>query len=317
MKMFIKKHIIKVTLLLCLFVMVPLNAFAANANDLAMVKLDANNYMIYVKDVKNTFRYTITDDTKNENLKFQVSSEDANGNNVALLNLEDINKNTKLYMIIKKDNGKNEIKPIDKNKYIDFEKLDILNNTTKRIKVKTDEQKVTKKDSKEKEYTVTVNKVVLLDKTKNYEYSLRKVEKNTNEEMISNLVNKVNSFNEKTEMYDIVNTYISLNNLYNELMQTSKFSKVNNFEVLQPEEAEKNEKYILLLKDGEKDDMQILTCERKHAEGVKEIVESKKVKKAVKLPVTGDNVLLLIGFGLVVILFTLLVVYKKKQNSKN
>ena len=317
MKMFIKKHIIKVTLLLCLFVMVPLNAFAANANDLAMVKLDANNYMIYVKDVKNTFRYTITDDTKNENLKFQVSSEDANGNNVALLNLEDINKNAKLYMIIKKDNGKNEIKPIDKNKYIDFEKLDILNNTTKRIKVKTDEQKVTKKDSKEKEYTVTVNKVVLLDKTKNYEYSLRKVEKNTNEEMISNLVNKVNSFNEKTEMYDIVNTYISLNNLYNELMQTSKFSKVNNFEVLQPEEAEKNDKYILLLKDGQKDDMQILTCERKHAEGVKEIVESKKVKKAVKLPVTGDNVLLLIGFGLVVILFTLLVVYKKKQNSKN
>lgn len=317
MKMFIKKHIIKITLLLCLFVMVPLNIYAAEVGNISMVKVDSNNYMIYVKGIEETFRYTITENSQNtENLNFEVSSEDVNGNNVALLDLSKYNKDAKLSIIVKGENGKDIETKIDKNEYIDLTRLNSLNNTTKRIKVSTNEQKVTKKDSKEKEYEVTVNKVVLLDKTKNYEYSLRKIEKGTKEEEILNLVNKVNKFNKDTEMYEVVETYISLNNLYNELMQTSNFSKVNNFEVLQPEEAIKDDKYILLLKDGEKDDMQILTCQRKHAEGVNEIVEKEKIIKAVKLPVTGDNILLLIGFVLLVVLFAVLVVYKKKQNNK-
>lgn len=317
MKMFIKKHIIKITLLVCLFVMIPLNVYATQVNDISMVKVNANNYMIYVKNVKDTFRYTITENSQNtENLNFEVSSEDEKGNNVALLDLTKYNKDAKLSIIIKSESKENIIIPIDKNEYIDFSKLKEINNTTKRIKVKTDEEKVTKKDIKEKEYTVTVNKVVLLDKTKNYEYSLRKIEKGTKEEEILNLVNKINSFDENTEMYEAIETYISLNKLYNELMKASKFSKVNNFEVLQPEEAIKDDKYVLLLKDGQNNDMQILTCQRKHLEGVNEIVEKEKVIKAVKLPVTGDNILLLIGFVLVTVLFIALVVYKKKQNTK-
>lgn len=307
---------------LVLTAIVSTNIYAASGtSNIALVKTSNTSYIIYIEDIVDTFDFMITEENI-EPVDFDVSSLDANGNNVATLDTDSFTQTENLYLWIKNSDDDISMANIDINKAMDYEDLIDMNTITKRIGVDTDETKITVTDSNEQKSTVTVGKTVITDdKDKNYEYSLEKVDSNVNAQELVNLIDLINSFDLNTDMYTIVTTYQKVNELYKNIYDLANWENVNNMEIIQPEDAKHGEKYILILKKSDEEneiesDIQILTSIRDYDEGIEEIITKETVKKAVKLPVTGDNIFLIIGFLLLIFALVLLVILKRKT-SKN
>lgn len=306
---------------LFLTVVMSANVLAATSSNIALVKTNDTSYIIYVEDMNDTFDYMITEENT-EPSSYDVSSLDANGNNVATLDTNNVSQTEELYLWIKDSEENVTMASIDVDDYIDYEKLVDMNTITKRIDVDTDETKITVTDSQNQISTVTVGKTVITDdNTKSYEYYLEEVDSNVDAQKLDELIDLVNSFDLDTDMYTVVTSYKSINKLYESILASATWEDVENMEVLQPEDAKHGEKYILALKmldsDNEiKSDIQILTSIRDYDEGVDEIVTKETVVKAVKLPVTGDNIFLIIGFLLLIFALILLVILKRKTNQK-
>ena len=137
---------------------------------------------------------------------------------------------------------------------------------------------------------------------------------------LNELVEKINNFDENTDMYEITTTYKEIIKVYEKLLSNIQFTAVENMEILQPEDSVNGDKYVILLRkiDGDEvisEDIQILTCKRIEDEGVDKVVIQKEVEKAVKLPVTGDNIFLIGGFVALVVTLIVLVVLKKKSTK--
>lgn len=307
---------------LILTVVMSANVFAVTTCDIALVKTSDTSYIIYPKNFTDTFKYMITEENVEPD-SYDVSSLDANGNNVATLNIGDFNQTDSLYLWIKDSNNNIYMKNVDIMESMDYEKLVDINTITKRINVDTDEIKMTVTDNKNQTSTITVGKTVIIDDNdKNYEYCLKEEVSNADVKELIELVDIINSFDENTDMYTIVTSYKRISELYENVYNSSTFKVVENMEILQPEDAKDGEKYILVLKklDGDIEitsDIQILISKRHYDEGINQIVTQEIVKKAVKLPVTGDNIFLIIGFLLLIFVLILLVILKRKINQNN
>lgn len=318
----IKKTLcLSLVIALILTVVVSSNVFAATTANIALVKTDDTGYIIYAENMTDTFRYMITEENV-EPTSYDVSSIDANGNNVATLDTSVYTQTDNLYLWIKDSNDNVSMSSIDVDNYMDYDKLIDMNTITKRIEVDTEEAKITETDKDNKTSTVTVGKTVITDDdTKNYEYCLIKEASNTDAKELVELVNLINSFDESTDMYIVVTTYQRVNELYESIYSASTWKSVEEMEVLQPEDAKHGEIYILALRqlDGDVEitsDIQILTSKRHYDEGVSQIITQETVQKAVKLPVTGDNIFLIIGFLLLIFALILLVILKRKTIQK-
>lgn len=307
---------------LILTVVFSVNIFAVSTSNIALVKSNDTSYIIYVENMQDTFKYMITEENI-EPTEFDVSSLDANGNNVATLNISDFTDASSLYLWIKDSDNNITNAAIDLTDYIGHDELLDMNTITKRISVDTDETKITETDENGKDVTVTVGKAVITDDSdKSYEYCLIKEDSNEDAKELNEKIDLINSFDENTDMYKVVSTYKDLLRLYKKIYGESEFEKVENMEIIQPEDAKDGEKYILVLKklDGDDEvasDIQILTSKRHFDEGVNQIVEKETVQKPVKLPVTGDNILLISGFVLLIFALALLLVLKKKVAKEN
>ena len=62
--------------------------------------------------------------------------------------------------------------------------------------------------------------------------------------------------------------------------------------------------------------MQVLTCKRQEDSGVQKLKNVREVEKAVKLPVTGENIVLIGGFLAVVVAIVMTLIVKKKLNKE-
>ena len=82
------------------------------------------------------------------------------------------------------------------------------------------------------------------------------------------------------------------------------------------------EKYVVLIqevKDGKtvRTDVQFMTCAREDDSGVEETntTQTKTIEKKTKLPVTGENLVLYIIFGVVILAIIILAVRIKKDEK--
>lgn len=307
---------------LILTVVMSANVFAATTtSNIALVKTGDTSYIIYAENMTDTFKYMITEENI-EPTSYDVSSLDANGNNVATLNTNSVSQTDNLYLWIKDSQNNVTTTNIDVDDYIDYEKLVDMNTITKRIAVDTDEEKITVTDSENQTSTVTVGKTVITDdSTKSYKYSLKKVDSDVDAQKLDELIELINSFDSNTDMYTVVTSYKKVNELCDNILDSATWEDVENMEILQPEDAKHGEKYILALRmlDEEvelKSDIQILTSIRDYDEGVNQLVIKETVVKPVKLPVTGDNIFLIIGFLLLIFALILLVILKRKTSQK-
>ena len=110
---------------------------------------------------------------------------------------------------------------------------------------------------------------------------------------------------------------------FNLLIQNAKWNKVENGEIMQPEDSQQAEKFVVLIEKtiGREKiyDVQFMTCERQDAEGVENTntVQTKTVEKKTMLPITGENVILYIALGLILIAIIAVLVRMKQLKGKN
>lgn len=295
---------------------------AASENNISLVKINSTEYIVYVKNLNETFKYAVSNNNTLEPTEYDISSLDANNNNVAIIDLNTLSDGN-LYLWIKNSNNEVVVRPVDLNDYISYDDVTSINQMTKKISVKSDEQEQTVTDSDDKTTTVITGKTVITDEeTKNYEYSLVKLpaEKEQINEL-ANLIEKIKTFENGTDMYTVTTTYKNFLNTYNNIIDTIEFKEVENMEIMQPEDSYTGDRYVMFLRklDGDvklQEDIQILTCKRIEDNGVDKVVNQKEVEKAVKLPITGDNLLLICGFVALVVALIVLLVIKKNSNSK-
>lgn len=296
--------------------------FAASDSSISLVKTSDTLYNVYVKDLNDSFKYAISDSDTIEPTDYEISSLDSSDNNVAIIDVSVLSGAEK-YLWIKNGENQSVAKEFDLNDYIDFDDVTKINKLTKRIPVTNDEQEETVTDSENKTKTVITGLTKINDDdTKNYEYSLVKLPASDKINNLVGLFEKISSFNEETDMYTATTTYKEFLNIYNQVIDEVTFENVENMEIKQPEDSVTDDKYVLFLRkldenDVIDDDMQLLTSIRKEDNGTNEIVTQKEVEKNVKLPITGDNLLLLAGFSALVIALIVLLVIKKRASKKN
>ena len=302
------------------------NTFAeSKAKEVQVVKAKNGDYIIYVKDLiaGEGFKFAISDEEglepTNVSLNYINSVADGEGNQVALIEADTVAEKTKTNMYINETETKLDLTTA-------IETLDIkqVEETTNRIKttLKTDiEQRNEVVDGIK--YTETVGGLEISDDDKadsKYEYLSVRLpsEKYSDLQKLAEELDKENGSYEKKDMYSKIEFAKQFNNLYQELVNTASWQPVENFVIKQPSDAQKNERYVVLLKKTTKDgeiinDAKFLLSYR--VEKIPGRVETKVVKETAKLPVTGDSMVLFII--LAVIVLALVVVFIKMKKMKN
>ena len=122
------------------------------------------------------------------------------------------------------------------------------------------------------------------------------------------------------DTYEYLSNLKQFNTLYNELIPT-KWTKVENSEIIQPDTARTGDKFVIYIKEVEENgneiiDAKLLESVYKYTPEYK-TEPDKEIKEVVKLPVTFDNgTILFIIAGVIIIALIIVMILKRKSNKK-
>lgn len=318
----------KLMILLIVFILgivaLQVSVYAVNEN-IEIVKKSNEDYLIYIKDNLNTdFEFAFSNDKEGKDLNFDKKAgldsnpENADANKIAYVNSLTIGLfENPTYMWAKDENGYIvEGVEINLSKAISAAALEEVSNVTKIIPVDVTKTNTTEQEIDGKKITTTIGKVVLEETEGKYQYILVKLANSQEYDELLSLLTRISKFNDETDMYTKIEFYNKINNLYENLKPTSQsdWLDVANNEILQPEDSQNGEQYILWLKEENKTntkiDIQLLTCNREETE--EKIVE----KITTKLPVTYDNNTLLIVLAVLIIAIVIVSFRIRNLNKK-
>lgn len=307
MKKLRTKLIIALLLVTVIFSMVQLSIYATNEN-MEIVKKSDTEYLIYIKEVMDTdfsFAFSNDKDTEPEKLTYIKSAKDSaenNANSIAYIDDTTIALfSNDTYMWVKNSNKYilEGIK-IDLSDSITNSELSSVDSISKTIKVDLTQLSQNEEVINDVVYKTTVGKVVLL-KDGDYKYQLVKATTSQDYSNFMKLAEKISKLNDNSEYYTKLETYANFYDVYQKLkneLSNEAWLAVENNEILQPEEANDGEEYILWLCKTDQNnltDVQFLTCK-------KEMSQEKVIEKiTTKLPVTYDNNILLVILGILVL----------------
>lgn len=295
----------------------------AATNENIAIKEDGGQYTIYTKDMGDNFIYFAFSDNENEtNLVFQSPKKDADNINVAFVNIDAYNTyfsdDNKSYMFIGNDISNLTKAEVDLSDRINNSDIDLFNNLTNIIKVKTD-KKSEVVEEETKTITTTIGTVKIVDENINdVKYAILK---DGYEDFISRLEEIKNLDSDK---YTKIKKISELKKIYNTLVTNAQLSPVNNNEIIQPVDTLNGDNYFLILSGKDNSgkviyDIRLLTSFVSKDSVLKEATKQKEVEKVVNSPITNDSLILIaVAGGLLLILITLLVIKflnkKKVQN---
>jgi len=196
-------------------------------------------------------------------------------------------------------------------------------NTTKRIEIDSSKTVKTTEDVNGVATTITKGKVLIKEPKENAEYSYMMLKASDESSKAGKLYAIAEKIDSITDTYEKLEAIKEFNDLYNELMPTdSEWQKVEDLEtgILQPEDAENGDKYVIFLKevtdeDEETVDAHCLVSVKKEEQGKDQKEET--VTEVVKLPVTFDSgTVLIIALGVIALAIIVLVIMKRKQNRE-
>lgn len=278
------------------------------------------NYLIYYKEYMNSaFRFVITENETEPDITSSKSSIEDGGKeklNVAYVYENAPLKDQKGYIWIIGDDDTFKVKadPIDLSAAIDDEKIKSVNE--ERIAVDANQKYESTRTENGVTKNVTLGKIVLKDKDGKYEYQLIKVEKDSSEEKLFELSEKLG--------VEVEGTYAKLElnkafyDLYNELKPEKGWTAVENNEILQPESAEKGDKYIVWLrnaKDNKVDDVKLFISDYEYTPEYKK--EDKVIVETVSTPITYDNPALFIVVGVILVAIVVIAILRKKSKKED
>lgn len=297
---------------LILLLGLPVNA--ANEN-MQLVKQTETDYLIYINgNLDSSFEFAFSDDNTadKETLTYLSAATDSaeGGNYIAYINSYTTENK---YMWAKDAEGTYFVEGVelDLSKAIPADELTAIQNVTKKIAVDTEQVQVEEKTIDGNQVTVTTGKVVF-ENEGNYEYQIVKLPSTTEYNELMDLAERISKINSTTDMYTKLGLYTKFNNLYNELSSAlleENWIDVQNQEILQPEDTENGDKYVLWIREGNTIDAQFLTSKYVEEKVTEEIT--------VKLPVTGDNNTLLIVLGILVVAIIVVSIRIKSLKKEN
>lgn len=289
---------------LILLLGLPVNA--ANEN-LQLVKQSETDYLIYINGhLDETFEFAFSDDETEPTTFYEAATDDVEGGNyIAYTNQYTTGK----YMWAKDSEGTYFVEGVelDLTVAIPENELTAIQNVTNKIPVDTAQVQVEEKTINGNKVTVTTGKVVF-ENEGNYKYQIVKLPSTAEYNELMDLAERISKINSETDMYTKLGLYTEFNTLYNKVSSelTDTWITVENQEILQPEDTENGDKYVLWINDGTVTDAQFLTSK---------YVEEKVVEKiTTKLPVTYDNNTLLIVLAILV--FSIVVVSIRIKSLK-
>lgn len=321
------QRIKKVTgmLLILLLVYIPIISFADNQkiNESEIVKVDEEKCIIYIQDLQSTkFNYSLASSQDGEYNKLASfeSTTDSDNNQVAVIQKEewDFDKIDKVYLKIKQGDEISTVE-VDFSKVIAKQELENVETTCKRIKTEIlnnlAEEDFKDENGKHKILKVGGLKVNDTDDGQ-YFYDI----KNANEMEIMNIAKKINNQYKDMDMYNKIKIAKEFNEKYNILISNANWKEIEDKTIKQPKEAQENSEYIILIKkvqnDNEITDIKFLTS----IEEKNEAYENEKIatQEASKLPITGDNIILIVTFVLILgaLIFTFIKMRKSNDKEK-
>jgi len=320
-----KNSILKLTstILIILFALSIMPTIVRAADDVEGIVLQKENEsIVYVKGLEATeYKYAFSQNEDSSAPTYATAAKDSNGEYVAVID----NNETYNYMFIDQE-GTVTTLDLTKFKSITEEEIKNVEKLTKIIGITSDE--TTSKVSKEDDTTITTTrgKIVITDEG-TYQYEMLEIlDKNGSTKNINKtakeLYDQLSELQKATKMYDKLLAEITIRDDFAKLVEDASWKDANNKEILQPEDSQEGEKFVVLIqevRDGNvvRQDVQFMTCDRADAEGVEvtEKEETKTVEKKVKLPVTGENLALYITLAAVV-LAIIIVAIRMKVASK-
>lgn len=311
----LKLKIIFLVGIFSLIVLLGLPVKATNEN-VQLVKQTDTDYLIYVNGhLYSSFEFALSDNNTadKETLTYLSAATDSaeGGNYIAYINSYTTEHK---YMWAKDTKGAYFVEGVelDLNKAISADELTAIQNVTKKIAVDTDQVQIEEKTIDGNQVTVTTGKVAF-EEEGNYEYQIVKLPNSEEYNELMDLAERISKINTSTDMYTKLGLYTRFNNLYNKLsseLLRENWVEAENQEILQPEDTENGDKYVLWIREGNTIDAQFLTS--------KYVEEKVKEEITVKLPVTGDNNTLFIVLGILVaaiIVVSIRIKSLKKENK--
>ncbi len=313
-----------IAILLMIYPIMTLATESTNEN-LQIVQTEKEKFIIYLKDLQDKeFSYAISKDqtTSEMNLNYIHSVKDEDNNQVILVDkgIYDVNQSTKAYLWIKQEGKQVETaKEVDFSKAFEKNKIEDVENITKKIKTETisDLLEEEKTDENGVKITVKVGGIKITD-SKEAQYFYEMMPATENYATLMEKAKKIKNEYSNMDMYTKIQTAKEFYELYNQLAEKANWQSVENMQIKQPKEATEGSKYVVFIKKVEENketiDVQFLTSTEEQTPSYEK--EKKIVQETTKLPITGDNLVLLITFTIVVIAMIFAFIKMKKSDNK-
>ena len=302
---------------------IPANSFATNItkDEVQIVQINERKCMIYIKGLENTeFNYalSLTSNTPEMQLKYTHSEKDGEGNQVALVEKDDYDfeTNQKAYLKIKQGTEVKEVE-IDFSESFDKEQMEEVENTTKKISTEVVDNLVEedKVDENGVHITVKVGGLKITDSPDATYYYQTKLAENEYAELM-NLAKKMKNEYTDMDMFTKIQVAKEFYELYNKVIDGATWQEIEDMTIRQPKEATENSEYVVLMQKATGNetitDVQFLTCKEEQTPSYEK--EKIVTQETAKLPITGDNVILIIAF--VAVIIALVFVFIKMKNNK-
>ena len=342
MKSFKSKLTILLIAMLVITMLVPFGSVAAAEGDLQiqLIGTDENsdgtidNIVVYVDGLEKTaFDYALaTTDTATEmDLNYINSVQDEEGNQVALISVGDLSQTENNYLYIREndtDPGKSVQLNINVDEVFTQNKMSEVENTTKRISTEAVENLSSRQEViNDITYTYTVGGLKITDdQNATYSYVMVKLPDNNGYSELQSLADELNSDYESKSMYSRIEFANRFYNQYNALIAEAEnensWQEVTDMQILQPEDYEKDEQYVVMLKKVAEDGTTTYDAKfmRTYYEGIEEVeparLEQVSHQETSKLPITGDSIVLFVLLAALVIIAIVVFIRMKKLNKK-
>lgn len=293
-----------------------------------IINTKTGDYIIYIKGLLDKeFSYAISNNANASeiDLSYINSVKDEDKNSVVLITkgkYEKLEENAKTYLYVKTGEEVLETE-INLEEAFKQKEMEEVEKTTTRIKteVQTD---IIQKDEEVNgvKVKVTVGGLKIVDETNaDFYYGRTKLPAAEYTELVE-LANKINDEYDEMDMYTKIETAKEFHTLYTSLAEKQEWTKVENKTIMQPEDAQKDEQYVVYLKKVDEDktetiDLKIMTSYREdEEEKIPGRTETKIVKETTKLPITGDSIILFVILAAIILVAIIVFVRMKKLQGK-
>ena len=334
MKGFKSKLIGLLVAMLVITMLVPFSSVAAADGEteneglnVQLIRTD-DNIVVYVEGLENeAFDYALSTAEASElDKNYTKSVQDNKGNQVAVIATGDLTGDNNYLYIREGDTEKSVQINVDVNNMFTQDKMLFVENTTKRITTEEAENLDSRKETVDGvEYTYTVGGLKITDdQNATYSYVMVNISSDENYNELQTLANALND--DSKTMYERIEIANNFYNKYNELINNAdtenSWQEVKDMQILQNEDYDNEEQYVILLKKVAEDgtvtyDAKFMTTQNK---GTEEVVPASTqevtTEETSKLPITGDSIVLFVVLAALVIVAIVVFIRMKKLNKK-